>query len=381
MGTNVAEEELLSLVGDIYEAALDPSLWHSAMEKLLAATDCQGATFCILDSTESPRLPFLITVNFDPQLIKEYEEFMAPLDPTIQQIVAHPERKIFHDSTFISEREKDLHPYFDWHHRFSETRHRVAGMVTPAKGIQSGVTVHRTRQKGDFDESSMARVLMVYRHIERAVQIGFRLGTLGVLQESLLSLLDKNPLGIFLLDHTGSVILANRAGRELIDAADGIRLQKNALNLVSRSDDEVLQRLIGEALKSTRITGAMPGGAMAALRPSGRRAFSIMVSPLSQTGHALSELRPSACVVIADPAKRHAPPLERLQAVFGFTTSEARLALRLALGDDLHGAARELGIAYATARAQLSAIFRKTSTNRQGQLVRVLLTTIPSLTV
>lgn len=376
----MAEEELLSLVGDIYEAALDPSLWHGAMEKLLAATDCQGATFCILDSTESPRLPFLITVNFDPQLIREYE-FMAPFDPTIQQIVAHPERKIFHDSTFISEREKDLHPYFDWHHRFSETRHRVAGMVAPAKGIQSGVTVHRTRQKGDFDDSSMARVLMIYRHIERAVQIGFRLGTLGVIQEGLLSLLDKNPLAIFLLDQTGNIILANRAARELVETADGVRIQQNALMLMSRADDEMLQRLIGDALKSTRITGAMPGGAMAALRPSGKRSYSIMVSPLSQSGHALSELRPAACVVIADPTKRFAPPLERLQSVFGFTSSEARLALRLALGDDLRGAADELGIAYATARAQLSAIFRKTSTNRQGQLVRVLLTTIPSLTV
>jgi DNA-binding CsgD family transcriptional regulator len=59
------------------------------------------------------------------------------------------------------------------------------------------------------------------------------------------------------------------------------------------------------------------------------------------------------------------------------TSSEARLAARLAAGDELKTAAGELGIAYSTARTQLAAIFRKTETRRQGELVKVLLSSVP----
>ena len=373
------DDDLLSLVGDIYDAAVDPSLWYPAMERLLAATDCQGATFCVLDSREARQLPLMITVNFDPTFIKEYQELMAPYDPTIQAIVAHPAQKIFHDSPYITEREKDRHLYYDWHRRSSDTRHRIAGMVTPAPGIQSGVTVHRTRQKGDFDAASKERTLMLFRHIERAVQIGFRLGTLGAVQESLLAGLDNNPRAIFFLDKFGHVILANGAANEVLQAADGVRLTEGVLKLVSVGCNDTLQGLVTNALKAGTHAVATPGGAMSALRPSGRRAYAIMVSPLSPASFALTAVRPAVCVVIADPEKRVVPPLESLRAIFALTPSEARLAQRLAQGDDLYGAASALGITYGTARVQLASVFRKTRTRRQGELVRLLLTTLPAL--
>jgi DNA-binding CsgD family transcriptional regulator len=55
------------------------------------------------------------------------------------------------------------------------------------------------------------------------------------------------------------------------------------------------------------------------------------------------------------------------------------LAARLARGDALAAAAAELGVSYATARTQLAVIFRKTDTNRQGELIRLLLINVPSL--
>jgi DNA-binding CsgD family transcriptional regulator len=51
--------------------------------------------------------------------------------------------------------------------------------------------------------------------------------------------------------------------------------------------------------------------------------------------------------------------------------------MRLALGEDLRAAAEAIGIRYSTARTQLAAIFRKTETSRQGELVRLLMTLLP----
>jgi DNA-binding CsgD family transcriptional regulator len=77
-------------------------------------------------------------------------------------------------------------------------------------------------------------------------------------------------------------------------------------------------------------------------------------------------------VVFADLEARPAPVGGDLMRVFGFTAAEARLADRL-LGDaSLEAAAESLGVAYSTARNQLRAIYQKTDTHSQGQLIALI---------
>ena len=133
------------------------------------------------------------------------------------------------------------------------------------------------------------------------------------------------------------------------------------------------------AIGATRDVGSEPGGTMLALRPSGKRPFVVLVSPLSAESFALTRLRPAACIAIADPDRQETLPTERLQALYGLTAAEARLAVRLAMGDEMRSAAAALGIGYSTARTHLAAIFRKMETRRQGDLVKLLLTTLPLL--
>jgi DNA-binding CsgD family transcriptional regulator len=175
------------------------------------------------------------------------------------------------------------------------------------------------------------------------------------------------------------VILANRAARQLSEADDGIVLSSEGVKLLHPSDAHRLQRLLAAAFGAMQSAKATPGGTMLALRPSGKRPFIILVSPLSSEPFALTSLRPAVCVVIADPDRQEALPTERLQALYGLTAAEAKLAMRLAMGDELKSAAERLGISYSTARTHLAAIFRKTETRRQGDLIKVLLVTLPLL--
>jgi DNA-binding CsgD family transcriptional regulator len=163
----------------------------------------------------------------------------------------------------------------------------------------------------------------------------------------------------------------------LAAADEGIVLTPEGLSLVVRADDRKLQSLIGHASAAHGQNRIASGGAMQALRRSGKRAFSILVSPLSRTALSVTTVQPSVCVIVADAAEEFVLPENLLRALWGMTSSEARLATRLAAGDELKMAAGDLGIAYSTARTQLSAIFRKTATRRQGELVKVLLSSIP----
>jgi DNA-binding CsgD family transcriptional regulator/PAS domain-containing protein len=379
------DPQLLTAIESIYAAATDESLWQRAMQQLLDVTDSQGATFCVIDASDKPKLPILEVLNFHPQLIAEYLDYMAPHDPTVQYIVAHPEEKLIHDSRFISEREKDKHFYYDWHHRFSDTRHRLAGMVSPTAKVQSGITLHRTKQRGDYQPADIERFEFLYGHLERAVHIAFRLGTLGTMQRASFELLDGNPLAIILLDEQGAVLFANRAAEDLAAAGDGVSISPSGIVLRGRVDDQRLRELIGAALAlDSREAVAAPSpnsnpcGVMHAFRPSGRRPYSILVSPIARVSFSITAAKPAVCVVIADPERRPLLPGEWLRVLYGLTPSEARLASQLAAGEELRAAADVLGIGYATARTQLAAIFRKTATRRQGELIKLLLSSVPS---
>ena len=367
------DESILKVVETIYAASTDESLWPQVMRELLGITDSIAATFCVIDGSDGPRFPAFVTLNFEQKFMDEYLAGMVVHDPTVQFIVAHPARKLIHDSEFITEREKDKLSYYDWHHSFSDTRHRLAAMASLAPTIQSGITLHRTKGQGDFEAGHIERFRFLIPHLERAVRVGFQLGTFGAMQQLSCQMMDKSPLGIVVLDDRGRILFANEAARTIAAAGDGLTIGEDGIALQHPWHDKTLQRLLGNVLARLDEPTAERDGVMQALRPSGKRPYSILVSRLSPTAFALTGVRPAACAAIVDPEAPMRLSESVLRRLYGLTRSEARLAESLANGDTLQWAAAEFGISYPTARTQLAAIFRKTGTSRQSELVKLLL--------
>lgn len=73
------------------------------------------------------------------------------------------------------------------------------------------------------------------------------------------------------------------------------------------------------------------------------------------------------------------PSALALRELFGLTAAEARFAVALAEGAAVEEIASRLGISMNTARTHLKAILAKTGTNRQAQLVAVLLRSVATL--
>lgn len=360
------DERVLGVIQSVYDAALDESLWPFALQELTNATDSQAASFWVLDSSAQLQLPSFTSINFDPSAIAEYLKDLVPLDPTVQYLAAHPDEPIVHDGVIITEREKNRHPYYDWHDRAVGTRFRMVGQIRPAPGVQSGIALHRTPKAGRYEPADLERFAFLYGHLKRALAIGYRLGSLGAVQQCTAELLDRNPAAILLLDEGKRVVHANRGAEAFRSKGDGIRLSADGIHLARKLDDEKLQALIADPR----------GGVMRAPRPSAKRAYAILVARVSGRYPALSIPRPAVCIVITDPDAQRPVPVERLRAVFGLTEAEAKLAALLASGDELRFAAEKLGITYGTARARLAGIFQKTETRRQGELIRLVMATI-----
>jgi DNA-binding NarL/FixJ family response regulator len=369
-------ERTLDVIQGFYGAAMDEALWPAALKDLADLTGSQVASFWVLDGSQQPQLPTFICINIDPENIKEYLEHAASIDPTVQYLVNHPQQSIVHDGLVISERDKDRHPYYDWHERRIDTRFRMVGQTRLTPGAQACVALHRTRKAGRYEPDDIKRFAVLHSHLERALAIGFRLASLGAKQQLTTEWLDRNPAAVLFLDARKRIIFANRSAQMLKCSGDGIRMGADGITLQQNRDNEKLQGLIAQALSPIAAPGGYSGGAMRALRPSGKRPYGILVSPVSGQYPALAAVRPAVCIIISDPDSQKPLPKLQLQAAFGLTESEASLAALLASGLELRSAATKLGITYGTARTRLAEIFQKTETRRQIDLIRLLLTTL-----
>jgi DNA-binding CsgD family transcriptional regulator len=95
--------------------------------------------------------------------------------------------------------------------------------------------------------------------------------------------------------------------------------------------------------------------------------------------HGDAPLRRSAIVVLRDPDRRASVSAEVVARLFGLTPAEAALATLLAQGFDIDEAAETLGIRRNTARSQLQSIFTKTDAKRQSELIRLILSSVATL--
>lgn len=366
-----SEDRVFAAIETLYDAAIDEARWPDALHAIIELTGSQAATLWVLDSSGEPRLPTLITANFDPAFMKEYlEGGMVPLDPNVQYLVAHPDVPIFHDGMILSEREKDRLAYYDWHGRHSDTRFRMLGQIHPGPNLQAGVALHRTRREGSYDDHDLDRFTILYRHLQRALAIASRLGSLGAFEHFTTGLLDRSPASILLLDESRHVVYFNRNAAALDAANDGLRIFPSGFAARRKRDNDRLQFLISQALAGSA------GASMRASRPSGKQPYVILVAPVSRRYSLLSSLRPAVCILITHPDQQPSLPADHLQTAFGLTQAEARLAVLLASGEELRSSAEKLGITYGTARVRLARIFEKTDTSRQGELIALILRTI-----
>lgn len=84
-------------------------------------------------------------------------------------------------------------------------------------------------------------------------------------------------------------------------------------------------------------------------------------------------LRPIAMLIFFHPASAPVVDDELLAAAFDLTPAECRVAHWLAEGQSLKEIAERVGVQHDTVRKQLQSIYQKTSTNRQPDLIRLLL--------
>ena len=170
-----------------------------------------------------------------------------------------------------------------------------------------------------------------------------------------------------IVDRLGFVLDTNAIAEELFD--DEIRVHNRRLCVADRHARAELERFV-DAIRVGADTDPLPTDPIVVRRQI-KPPVLIRILPIEAAARS-PFLGARALLILLDLGERAAPDCGSLARVFGLTAAEAKLASLIGAGESIEHAAERLGISSLTARGQLKAVFSKTSTHRQGELVALL---------
>jgi DNA-binding CsgD family transcriptional regulator/PAS domain-containing protein len=360
------------VLGLVYDAALDPERWPEALgglDRILRGSTCLAEH----DSATQRRDGFT-SGELMAKFLGAYNEHYARINPLWPATVAAPVGTVRIDREVAG---RDGFGRGEFYNDFGRRIGLHAGMAV--KVLDEGntaavVVVARRPDEGEFGRADAELLGRLAPHLRRAVQVNQRLSVSRGVAAATADALDHLPQGAVLADASGRVLFANRAAREILATADGLHAGPDGLRADSAAQTDELRRRIGRAALPPGGEGAPAAGALSLARRSGRRPLSVLVAPCRREGSwDLARAPPAALVFVVDPERAAAVPADRLRRLYGLTRAEAHVALAVLRGDGLQAAADALGVTLATVKTHLQHVFGKTGTQRQTELMGLIL--------
>jgi DNA-binding CsgD family transcriptional regulator len=371
------EPRAIQLIERIYDASLDPERWQDFVEQLSDALDGSFIAFGLW----SPDDPFAGTaylVGITPEYRSSFISTLFTDLPFGGGFGAEASKRFFVLGDLFPEIELTESTFYkSWMKPQGMAPHWPIGCALHLDGKVPAGWIYLCRPEGGepFGDPELALCDMLLPHLQRALRIHLTLSSSRHERAALGEVMDRLPTGVLLLDAKRSVVSKNSSAVAILAMNDGFKIGPGGPCAETARDNEVLKRAIASALDPDPGEAVHATGFTTITRPSGKRPFVVMVTPLlaaspgSQSGDAVASL------FIADPESGRVSATQVLEHVYQLTHAEADLVRLLSQGYSLEQAAARRKVTINTARGQLKQVFAKTDTRRQADLVRLLLTT------
>lgn len=262
------------------------------------------------------------------------------------------------EQDIIRPEEHERHPLYQELYR----RHGMlwwAGITFRTHEQQYVVSLSRTERQAAFTEQDRQLFQQLTGHLGQSVTLAEKLSAAA--GSGGLEVLDALGNGGILVDARGLVMGVNRNAERLLGR--GISIQRRLVYAQSPQSNQRLQALMSRCLKE----GPQPDSAVVVERSFARP---ILVEVLPIPAEAATQFFfGRVLLLLVDLDQRPVASEAVLIKLFQLTAREASLAVELTRGASLAEAADTLGITRETARGHLKAVFGKTGTNRQSDLV------------
>jgi DNA-binding CsgD family transcriptional regulator len=362
--------QVLSLVGDMYDAALDPALWPRALEKTV---EFVGGVAAGLSSRDVARKTGNVChgVGADPSYGQSYFATYIHLDPlsTAHQVLdvgnVHCSSALVPQPEFIETRF-----YQEWV-RPQGWIDNIFVTLEKSGTSRADLCIFRHERDGLADEDARRRLQIVAPHVRRAVLVGTAMDHKTAEAAALADTLDGISAGLFLVDAGGRIVHRNASGDALLAERAALRATSGKLAAIGDDADRELNQVLALAGSGDAAIGAK--GISVPLAARDGEHYVAHVLPLTSGARRRAGASYAAVAALfVRRAELDAPsPPEAIARLYKLTPTELRVLLAVVQVGGVPEVADELGIGEATVKTHLHRLFGKTDTKRQSDLVKL----------
>ena len=199
-------------------------------------------------------------------------------------------------------------------------------------------------------------------HFARAIKIAKRLVDLDEQHNVVLSLLDRMPIALVLVDANARVIETNALADESLSSGDGLSIKSNVLDSGSENNKRLLNAIEMMSKHDPAITR---GQSLSLTNEKTQNNVMLFIAPLKQH----DSHQASVAVFISQRKSLPSSLPEKFSKHYGLTNKEIQVTEQLTRGLSIKDISEESCVSPHTVRSHLKSILRKTNTSRQVELV------------
>jgi DNA-binding CsgD family transcriptional regulator/PAS domain-containing protein len=364
-------EQIPSLIGDIYDAALDPSRWTSVLQKTRDVVGGSAAAVFSKDARTKNLNVYYHCGGIDPRYQQLYIEKYEKLDPsTTAHVLGEIEETIATADFMELDDLQDTRFYQEWGRPQGLVDFAAAVLDRTATGaILLGV--FRQHQHGLVDDDTRWRMRQIVPHIRRAMLIGKALEFKTAEADAFAETLNGLSAGMFLVDQDGRIIHANASGQALLGEGAALCKAGDRMRPTDAAAARALKEIVAAASKGDHAAGIK--GIAVPLTGRNGEPYAAHVLPLTSGRRRRVQAHYSAvAAVFIRKAEIETPsPPEVIATHYQLTPSELRVLLAIVEIGGVRETSDALGIGESTVKTHLHRVFSKTGTSRQADLVKL----------
>ena len=362
------------LVEYIYDAALDPVLWQRFLEAFTNTLNGHAGIYRLLDA-RTYALDHSAVFGHEDSYVQQYQEHYTKVDIMRPILDQAPVGTIFNRNTMITDKQWIQSEIYNEFLADRDVYHVLGGHFVRSGSCVARIGVHRSKQAGEFSKDDQQFLSRLVPHIQKAFKISRHIQEVKNTCQTATDTLDHMAIGIILINATGKPIYVNKSAESFTRSDSNLILKPFGLYTEIPHENIALQQFIQQATQGNRENRLKTGGAMTLCQTSSNQSLSIVITPLGEnkTVLGLNVPQATAAIFISDSEQQQDLSSVLLRGLYKLTKAEAKLVNELVNGFSPNEIAERFGISKHTVRAQLKAIFQKTGTKRQTELVKLVL--------
>lgn len=200
-------------------------------------------------------------------------------------------------------------------------------------------------------------------HFARALKIAKRLVDIDEQHNIVLSLLDRMPIALVLVNSDAKIIETNTLADELLTSGTGLNIKSNKLDVGLENNERLLTAIKSMSKHDSAIT---QGQSLSISNDSSKNNIMFFIAPLRQQDHQHS----ASVAIFISQRKSHPVSIPKeFSEIYSLTNKELEITQQLVRGLSIKEISDETSVSAHTVRSQVKSVMHKTATCRQAELV------------